>query len=739
MLIKRESCGTRIATFVTSMFSVSAMAAQGGQTASQPTASGQVIEEVIVSVQKRDERLIDTPLSVSVLSADVIVKLNATQLRDLANGVPGLTFTTGGAGYSTLTMRGVTSGRDTSPTVGIYLDEVPIGSSTPFVFNGWFAIEAGLSEVERIEVLRGPQGTLYGASTMGGLLKYVTKRPDTGEFAGEVRTGISSTTDGGTGYHVSAAVNLPLANDFAALRLSGYEAHDGGYIDNVLRGESDVNSSDIYGGRADLLLTPTDALSIRLNALAQNIARDGEGTADYAFSPAPGFAGVPVDGKLEQRRGFAEPFDQEFRLVSGTVNYQMDWAAVTWISSYQTISNDWNLDLTTQIAPLLQRFFGLSYGAVADSLHLTTDKFAQEVRLTSSVEGPVEWLVGAFYTDEKSKDKEDNFTLDLAGQPTPNNIFHWLAASRYEELAGFGDLTWHVTDKFDVTGGARFGRSRLDYQQTSTGLFGSPPSPPLDSEQNTSTYLGNARYKLSDHATLYVRVATGFRPGGPAIVTAQDPPGTPNQFEPDRLTSYEAGFKAETEDRHFGIEAATYYIVWKDIQLLTLRGVFSAFTNAAEGATIRGAELALTARPVSELNLTGAFAYQDARVSDEEPLLNASADERLPNVPRFTSTLNADYTFSDVGLQPRFGATVGYISERRSSFDLSTSFPQHVLPAYTTVDLRAGVTFGSVDAQLYIRNALNEDGQFSAFSRNGTARVGVLQPRTIGLSAIVRF
>lgn len=175
------------------------------------------IEEVVVTAQKRQERLLDTPVSVSVLSGDELNKLAATQLRDWANTVPGLDFTTAGSGYSQISLRGVTTGLASNPTVGIYLDEVPIGSSSAFAYGARLSLDAGLFDVHHIEVLRGPQGTLYGASTMGGLIKYVSKAPDSTHFSIDLQSGVSNTQGGGVSYTGAIALNAPLISDKAAV------------------------------------------------------------------------------------------------------------------------------------------------------------------------------------------------------------------------------------------------------------------------------------------------------------------------------------------------------------------------------------------------------------------------------------------------------------------------------------------------------------------------------------------
>ena len=690
------------------------------------------IEEIIVTAQKREERLIDVPQSVTVLSAEGLAKLGATQFRDFANTIPGLSFTTAGAGNTQISLRGVTAGFDFASTVGIYIDEVPYASSNGFAGGSQLALDVGLFDLHRIEILRGPQGTLYGASAMGGLIKYVTKRPDATSFGVNAQTGISSTREGGISYHGAATVNAPIITDKAAVRATAFYSHDGGYIDNLALGREDVNRSNIHGGRADVLLTPTDALSIRITGFAQDISRDGEGRPDYSS------AGLLLDGDLDQRRPYAEPFDQRFRLVSGTVTYDLESATLTSISSYQTVRSEFNNDLSAAYVPLLTTIGQPTYGSVGVRNPLGTDKFVQEVRLASEEVKRLDWLLGAFYTYEDSENQQEFVLRTPAGQPAPNNLLTVSIPSRFEEYAAFGDVTWRLSDTFDVTGGVRYARNSQTFEQIRSGILVGPSTPERRSTGSVSTYLANARYHFSDHATGYLRYATGYRPGGPNYAARDATTGLPvgpESYESDELKSYELGFKAESSDRRFEIDFGIYYIDWSNIQVSISRGGFSGRTNAAGGASVRGAELTLTARPTSGFSVTGAFAYQDAQLSETDTDLRAGKGERLPNVPRFTAALNADYDLPLGNLRPTVGATLRQVDERRTGFGATA----YDLPDYTTVDLRTGLTLERFALQLYLRNIFDERGQLSAALLPGIVRPAILQPRTIGISVTTSF
>jgi outer membrane receptor protein involved in Fe transport len=693
--------------------------------------------EIVVTAQKRQERLIDVPQSITAVTGEDLQRQGATQLRDFATTVPALTFTTSGVGQSQITLRGVTAGVDIGPTVGVYVDDVPYGSSGAFVNAASLGLDAGLFDLDRIEVLRGPQGTLYGASSMGGVLKYVTRQPSLAGFEGAAQGGLSFTSHGGANYNGAAALSGPIVSDTLGVRASAYYSRDGGYIDNLALDDDNANASKVYGGRLDFLYEPTDKLKARLVGFAQNIRRDGMGTADYTL------AGQPVDGDLDQRRLKPEPFDQNFRLISGSLAYDFGPATLTSISSYQTSDVRYVQDASALYVPLLGSL-GLNFSATALDQHRTTDKFAQEVRLASSGGGMFEWLVGGFYTHESSTNGQQVRAYDTSGALSAINLGNAAIPSTYEEIAAFGNATVHFTDKFDVSGGLRYARNIQRFEQNATGLLVSS-APEAISSENVATYLLNTRYRFSSDETLYARFATGYRPGGPNFV-ARDPVSgallAPQTFQSDTLESYEIGYKRQTADRRFGVDAAAYHIDWKDIQVQTGASGVAVIVNAG-AAKIDGAELTLTARPVRSFTLTGAFAYQDARLAEDAPGLGAMKGDKLPNVPKFTAALSADYRASGEGLRPSAGATLRFVSDRVSSFDQNPGIPQFDLKDYVLVDLRAGVTIRDADVQLFARNLFDDRGRVSAITNlavaGGPAQVAIVQPRTIGLSVTKHF
>ncbi len=700
------------------------------------------LEEIVVTAQKQEQKLSETPLSVTALSSKNLDALAATQFRDFANSVPGLSFTTSGAGATQINLRGISSGTSVSPTVGIYVDEVPYGSSTAFASAAQLALDAGLYDLARVEVLRGPHGTLYGASTMGGLLKYVTNAPDLQEFGGTARAGLSATDDGDINYDVASAVNLPLGSNKAAARLSGFYSHDGGFVDSLGLDEEDVNAADIYGGRADVLFQPTDALSIRLNAYLQQIDRDGTSEVSYDLA-----TGKPRDGDLVQQTILPQPFEQEFNLYSGTVVYDFGPAELTSVTSYQEFSNDSTVDASTLFAVLLNAALPHPpfpfWGATGVNYGIDTDKFTQELRLAGT--GPTfDWLVGGFYTDEDSNQSQVIDSYGTDGAPLDIDVATVGLPSTYEETAGFGTVTWHVNDKLDVAGGLRYSHNEQTYVQEGSGLLVGP-SPKATSSEDVTTYLANLRYLASDNLMTYFRFATGYRPGGPNFVGTDpvtgEPLGNP-AFESDELQSYEGGLKATTDDRRYSADIALYLINWDNMQVGAARNGIGVVANAST-ARSTGAEFTLTALPVPELTLLGTFAYTHAKLTDDAPDLGGRDGDPLPDTPDLAFTVSGDYSFGVLGHTGTAGAVLRYVGDRVSSFDASAGTPQYRLPEYTTMDLRGSVAFGPANLRLYVRNLFNERGQLSAGTTltqlGGPAMISILQPRTYGVSVDVDF
>lgn len=546
--------------------------------------------ELIVTAQKREQALIDVPQSVSVVNGATLEKQQAVTFQDFAKLVPGLQLEQSNPGEGRLVLRGVNTGGVAS-TVSTYIDETPFGSSSGQNNGAILAGEFDTFDVERIEVLRGPQGTLYGASSLGGVVKFVTNRPDPGTFEGRVR-GTAETTDGGEmSYMGQALINLPLS-DKAALRASGFYRSYGGYIDLIGTAGSDVekniNGSKSYGGRISALFAPSENLSIRLTALLQDFDSDSGSTIEVDPSTLS-----PLYGGLTNSQYVPEFTKVKYRLYNGTLDWDLGFADLLSSTSYAIQDVTLRDDLTTPYGAAL----GLpSDIGLAQMTNLT--KWTQEVRLQSPSDESFEWLIGGYYTHEKGGifqriDLFEPGTLNV--DPLLPNIADIFTTSTYEEYAAFGNATVHLGPRFDITLGGRYSHNKQFVDQGGTGLL-APPALESRSSEGVFTWSGAAKYKVSSNVALYTRVAKGFRPGGPNLLPPNVPAGTPQTYSSDLLISYEAGIKAETADRSFSIDAAAFHIDWTDIQLFTVINNFGLNANGGK-AKSDGFEFTATLRP----------------------------------------------------------------------------------------------------------------------------------------------
>lgn len=717
------------------------------QQASETRLDSMTIEQIIVTAQKRDERAIDVPVAISAVSADALTEQNIVQMSDYYSRVPGLQFA-GDETYA-LSLRGVTTGGGTNPTLAILVDEIPFGSTTFLGLGNSRFPDFDPSILERIEVLRGPQGTLYGASSLGGLIKYVTRKPDTNRFYGRVEGGWNTVEDGDTGWMGRGSLNIPLASDRAAILLSGFTREDPPYTDNVRVGNEakDVNEARTSGGFASLLFKPLDTLSFTLTGLYQERdAKFASGIQVEAdpLTQAPTY--VPTFGK--HAVSLADTSDVgEQQFYSGRIEWDAGPVQVTSLTSWGR-SEGTNFNDLTAIFGFLTNFYGAPAGAgvrIEDASD--TDKFVQELRIGGSA-SRFDWRTGLFYTKEEGTVAQ---TLKMFGSATATP-YSGSGIIEYEEYAAFGDVTVHITDQWDIQLGMRYARNDQSYQSISAvdapvvPVFGPPgATTPVESDDSTITWAFSPTYRFNPDLMAYFRVATGYRPGGPNTEVGN----IPRTYDSDSVINYELGLKGYLSGLGVSFDVALFQIDWKDIQLQNTDSAtqFLYFDNG-EDARSRGIEASASWRPVDGLTLEANGTLLDAELTAALPaiagsdyLVGASGD-RLPASAKFTSNLSAQYDFPLAATIDAFvGANWSYIGERKSTFMNSAAFAQGAQrfdwPSYSVVDLRTGLRIDEAwSVNLYARNVLDEDGVIVADNRGGTnvPLVTFLQPRTYGLS-----
>lgn len=699
-------------------------------------------QEIVVTAQKREQTLIDIPQSITVVGEKALERNQATNFQDYLKLVPGLQLNQSTPGQGRLVLRGVNTGGVAS-TVAVYVDETTFGSSSGLVNGAILAGDFDTFDVARIEVLRGPQGTLYGASSLGGVLKFVTNKPQTSSVEARARATVETVDGGEISYFGSAMVNVPLG-DTIAVRASGFYRNIGGFVDSIGTGGSDLaknlNDSLSYGGRASLLFEPTDRISLRFSAYLQNLKSDASNSVD-----SDPVTSKTLYGRLSQSQFVPEFTDVKYNVYNATGTFNLGFADLVSVTSHGTLNQRFRSDLTPQFGGLIELFFGVENDFLNNQT-TRVKRFSQEVRLASPSNKKFEWLVGGYYTNEKGL-IDQKFDAVAPGTLTPIGGLPLLGVavldSKYREYAGFANATVYFGDHFDLTFGGRYSMNKQVADQRSDGALAGGPTALLGnrSSENVFTYSIAPKYKINDRVSLYGRIAKGFRPGGPNVLPAGTPPGTPASYDSDSLTSYEIGLKAQSADRRFTLDVAAFHIDWSNIQLFAVVNGFGVNVNAG-GANSSGVEFTATMRPVTGLNLSVNGAYTNAELTDDAPATVGGRDgDRLPFTPKFSGAINADYDWSiGTGKTAYVGGSLRVLSRQSADFDpgfVATFDRQRKLPAYEILDLRAGVDFGRYSIEAFAKNLTNSEGKTSATAGNtplGAISTGIIRPRSFGLT-----
>jgi outer membrane receptor protein involved in Fe transport len=721
------ACGAALATQAQAQNS----ATDATTAAAQPSAAQTEGDPnaIIITAQKRPQALLDVPQSVSVISGDALARSHAQRLSDYLTRIPSATIVESQAGNSRIVLRGINTG-GVGATVATYVDETPFGSATALANGAILTPDIDPFDLARVEVLRGPQGTLYGANSLGGLIKFVTVAPDPSAFGGAGELGIEDVAHGDLGWWGRAAFNVPLSSN-AAFRASGFYRRDPGYIDDPNFGH-DVNDGKTYGGRVSFMVRPTDRLSIRASAHLENIRSNG--TNDVDLNPV---TLDPANGSLEHSRFMPTPNDIDLRIYNTTIDYDFGPVALISATSYGTLDQ-------AQIEDGSGAFgvpgIGLNQG-------MTQRRFTQEVRLASTGKQTIDWTIGAFYTREKNHLSQDLFAADPAtGDPIPgaDGLIIVSLPSRYREYAGFANATWHISPKFDLTAGARYSHNHQSNSQLTSGpLVGTPTDISGKSSDNAFTYSVAPTYKLSANTRIYARIAKGYRPGGPNALSPDAPAAVPRQFGPDTTTNYEIGLKTHTDDNLFSLDVSAFRIDWKNIQLLVQIGQFGVNINGAS-ARSSGVEFTAGLHPTRELTLFANGSYVDAHLTQDAPPTAGGLDgDPLPYNPKWQWTLGGEYEHRlSTSTTLRGGISWHYTGKRFSDFSPAPIRNERKLSAYGQVDAHAGVDFGRFRVDAFAHNLTDSRGitNVGFFGDiNGDFAAAVVRPRSFGLALGVQY
>lgn len=709
---------------------------------------------ITVTAQKREEDVQDVPISISVVSGEEMQQRGASELADYAAYIPGVQVDNPGEpGRSTVILRGLAP-QTGSATTGIYLDDSPVTPSGLYNVSGQFTLDLLPYDIQRIEVLRGPQGTVYGANTIGGLLKYVTVAPSLTTFSARGGVELFETRHAGeTGYSFGAMVNVPIIPDVLGITASYSQRKTPGFVDNITTGVDDFNESKQEGGRVSLLWRPTPELTIRLQAMKQNIKSEG---GSGIITTIDGDPIEPGAGYYSNDTPIPTPFRNEIQYYSGSIDYDFGFASLTSVTAYLK-----SHVLNTQDA---SGAFGEPWpgGLAAFPTNLFQKKFTQEVRLTSPSSDRFEWLLGLFYTNEDNTNEQvvhpldENFEVIEALDP----FITAALPNTYKEYAVYGNGTYKFNDHFHLTGGLRWARNEQTFRQIlEFPLGGVSQNFPGASHEEVVTYSASPQFHLNKDTMFYFRVAKGYRPGGPNV----DIPGLdlPQMAESDTVMNYELGLKTRLADDMIAIDMAAFRMDWDNMQITVSDAGFSGIANAGSVRT-QGVEASLTVFPVPGLSINANGAWIE-RAECTETTDECAEGGRLGRIPKFSGSFSANYQF-DVSdnIEARFGASVRHVGTRLSQVsrilgtdpDGAGPLPAPIIDnpdslsiaGNTQLDLNASVTLNErFTLRAYARNVTDEQG---AQGRNilenrpnppGFISLSPLRPRTVGLALDVRF
>lgn len=689
--------------------------------------------EIIVTAQKREERLQDVPVPVSAIRAEALADNNLNRVQDYFSRIPGLTATPENHdGAPKLTIRGITTGGFANPTVGIVVDDVAYGASTN-AGGGGVAPDIDPSDLARVEVLRGPQGTLYGASSMGGLLKFVTTDPNTSRFSGRVQAGISGVHNGNeAGYQFRGSLNIPL-DEVAAVRVSAFARHEPGYIDDPTLGLRGVNEADAKGGRVSFLLRPSPDFSIRLGALYQEVDADG---TSYIHR-RPGLEGLEQSAVLGS--GFSK---RRFQVYDATIKAKLGGVDLTSITAYNFSKHFQSIDFSSVLGGFADALYGVNGAYFLDGFN--TDKFSQEVRLEAPIGSSVDLLLGGYYTHEDTRYRWDLEATAPTVGTSVGSLGIFKNPTTYAEYAVFGDVTFHISERFDLQVGGRQSHNRQNYSSEGTGpaFGGSSVVPDTRTSANAFTYLVTPRFKITDDVMLYARLASGYRAGGPNIGIAFGS-NIPTKYDPDRTNNYEVGLKGAFFNRRLNLDISAYYIEWKDLQIQIYEpgSGTSAYNTNAGRAKSQGVEFSASLAVTNNLDLSGWVVYSDAQLTEDFPPGPAFgvAGDRLPYSSRFSSHISLDQRFQlGDSIDGRVGLGFDYVGNRKGVFTATAD--REAFPGYGKLDVSAQFNYQDWSLNIFANNLTDKRGVLTG----GLGTVfpyayTYIQPRTIGASIVRKF
>jgi outer membrane receptor protein involved in Fe transport len=696
------------------------------QTAAAPPAADAAtpqtqVAEVLVTATKREQTLQSAPLAVTALTGQVISKMGGADLSDIAGAIPGLSLESDRAGENKTYIRGISEVAGAAPSVGVYMDEIPITT-----FSGE-QVNLKTFDIARVEVLRGPQGTLYGEGSEGGAIRIVTNAPNTTAYQAEIFAQGSGTDHGGANGEVDGMVNLPLVSDKLALRVDALWSDYDGWITNPVIGKTHYNSDSDFTGRATLRFTPDDKTTIDLGYMHQDANSDGPSQGDANYMD---FAGT------------AEPRNDVFDIYSLTAKHDFGFATLTSATGYFERGSLSHNDFTS-VAPILTFAFGTPVNTADIVRPNDQNSVTEEVRLVSDPgTGPLAWTIGGFF----ERDGIDIANNTQTSPALPVAVFNLNVDDTSTQYAVFGEGDYAITKQLHLIVGLRYFTEDRHTTAQVGGLLplalGASDFTNLQQKANASelTPKFSLNYQFTPDALVYATASSGFRAGdiNPYAFLF---PGAPTSFGPEHLWNYEIGAKTSWFDRRLVIDAALYDIQWQNI-IINSASANPLFGYSVNGGSAhsRGAELEVTAIPITGLTLSFAGDYDEARidhVSTAGAGVLAMPGATLPFAPKVKVYGSAEYDFPvmETGWSGRARVDVSYNGLNYSNVN---DLAGEINEPYTTVNRRAGISRDRLDLTVFADNVGDARGDLVALD-NGTGESVLIRPRTVGVSVDKRF
>jgi outer membrane receptor protein involved in Fe transport len=742
----------------------------------QQSETGQ-LQEIVITAEKRESTVQNTPISLTAVSGADIQDRGLTDLGSLLQSVPGVSMRTSGPGMAEFEMRGVASTGGNSPTVGFYYDDTPL--TAPAATNeGKIVISPALYDLNRVEVLRGPQGTLYGSGSMGGTIKVVPNAPNPDAFDASAEAVLADTDHGGFDHAENAMVNLPFGNGLAAVRIVGSYSDDSGWIDRIViaPGQFPVPTNG-FTTRGNVLAAPiatdyhdvndTARTTVRVSALIKPI--DGLTISPSFFHEKMTAGGLPYIDSDPGTDAHYQPFDvaenyfDEFDLGSVNVKYRTDAVELTSTTSYwirhepltQDTSESWETGLGL---PGFEPADG-GIGAAAAYENNLSHQITEEIRLASVGDSRLKWLVGYFYEDFESHWNITFPAADAAPIFGSNELFNYFSPNKILQQSVFGEVTYNITEPFAVTTGLR--RYHYDSPVTvdQSGALASAVLNSTSANAQGVTPKVSLSYDIDKSLLLYATAAKGFRPGGGTGPVPTSGPlscetelqaeyGTtqfvsgPIAFKSDSVWSYEAGEKLRAADNRVTVNGSAYFETWSGVQQTNaLSPCGYIYTANAGDAHVYGGELEVQAIVVRDLIVSANASYSHAALVSSA-LLDSGFNPGTPiqDVPRWTTSASIAYRHS-LNDQLTFTARADntYVGSRTDE-----TFSINTLPSYDLTNARAGIEGQNWSAVLFVNNvadkrALLNDVTQDAVNLPTYNRIAVSQPRTAGIDISYRF